>query len=191
LIAYRLSRLSADVLAFDGPRRVRRLAKNAFLVAISPDGRRAFTSRPGTAGATVRIVDVATGTSTGALSLQSEAASDARRATTFVAGGSWFGDRVVGATNLGLLIFKIEPGGVTLEQTLEVDLTAFPTSFQEPHADRSGRRIVAWAELTTRPRQAVGETALIECDRMTLRCRQGPAAPGLQPPRPIYNPSRP
>jgi hypothetical protein len=189
LIAYRLSRLSADVLAFDGPRRFRVLATNAFLVAISPDGRRAFTSRPDVSGASVRVVDVATGGLTGALSLRG--ASDARQPTTFVAAGSWFGERVVGATNLGLLVFRIEPGRITLEQTLDVDPTVFPTSLQEPHADPSGRRIIAWAELAAKPRQAVPEAALVECDLMTLQCRQGPSASGLQRPRPVYNPSRP
>jgi hypothetical protein len=187
LLAYRLSRVTGDVVAFDGPDRARVLAPNAFLVAISPDGRFAFTSRPDTSGATVRVLDVATGDSAADLSLR----SDGRPPTTFVAAGSWFADRVVGATNLGLLIFRIGTGRIVLEQTLDVDTAQFPTSLQEPRADPSGRRIVAWAELAARPRQAVPETALLECDRMTLHCRRGPSAPGLQPHRPIYNPSRP
>ncbi len=191
LLAYRLSPLSGDVLAFDGPRRIRVLARNAFLVAISPDGQRAFVSRPDSAGATVRVVDVATGHVDAEVSLRGDRDPDARQPTTYVSAGSWFGDRVVGATNLGLLVFKIEPGRIALEQTLDVDPTVFPTSFQEPRADPSGRRIVAWAELAAKPRQAVAEAALIDCDRTTLHCGQGPAAPGLQPPRPIYNPSRP
>jgi hypothetical protein len=191
LLAYRQSRLSADLLAFDGPRRARVLARNAFLVAVSPDGRQAFTSRPAAGGATVRVRDVATGASTAQLSLRGEAAPDAHHPTTFVATGSWWGDRVVGATNLGLLVFRIGPGGIALEQTLAVDLTAYPTSLQEPRFDAAGRRIVAWADLAAKPRQAVAETALVACDRMTLHCRQGPSAPGLQAPRLVYNPSRP
>jgi hypothetical protein len=191
LLAYRLSRLSGDVLAFDGPRRIRVLARNAFLVAISPDGERAFVSRPDAAGAAVRVVDVATGAAGAKLSLRGDQGPDGRQPTTFVASGSWFGDRVVGATNLGLLVFKIEPGRIALEQTLDVDPTVFPTSLQEPQADPSGRRIVAWAELAAKPRQAVAEAALVDCDRRTLHCLQGPSAPGLRPPRPIYNPSRP
>jgi hypothetical protein len=189
LIAYRLTDVSADVLALDGPHRSRVLARNSFLVALSPDGRLAFTSQPGSAGATVRVVDVATGSPTGRLSLR--AGANSSEPTTFVAGGSWVGDHVVGATNLGLLVFKVESRRITLEQTINVDLTLFPTSLQEPRFDPSGRRIVAWAELAAKPRQAVAETALLECDRMTLRCRQGPPAPGLQAPRVLYNPSRP
>jgi hypothetical protein len=181
LLAYRLTRLSADLLAFDGPRRARTLARNAFLVAVSPDGRHALTSRAGARGAAVHVRDVATGVSTAELSLR----------TTFVAPGSWAGDRAVGATNLGLVVFRIEPDRIALDQTLDVDLTVYPTGLQEPRLDPSGRHIVAWAELAAKPRQAVAETALVECDRMTLECRQGPSAPGLQPPRPIYNPSRP
>jgi hypothetical protein len=191
LLAYRLSRLSADVLAFDGPRRARVLARNAFLVAVSPDGRQAFTSRPAAPGATVRVRDVATGASTAQLSLRGDGAPDAEHPTTFVASGSWSGDRVVGATNLGLVVFRIEPDRIALEQTLAVDLTVYPTSLQEPRLDPSGRRIVAWADLAAKPRQAIAETALVECDRMTLHCRQGPSAPGLEAPRLVYNPSRP
>jgi hypothetical protein len=190
LLAYRLSRFSGDVLAFNGPRRARVLARSAFLVAISPDGTRIFVSRPDTAGGSVRVVEVATGASTAELSLRRKA-TDGQQPTTFVAAGSWFGDRVVGATNLGLLVFRVGRSRIALEQTLTVDPEVFPTSLQEPRADPSGRRIVAWAELAAKPRQAVAETALVECDRMTLHCRRGPSAPGLQAPRPIYNPSRP
>jgi hypothetical protein len=191
LIAYRLTDLSADVLAFDGPGRVRPLARNSFLVALSPDGRLAFTSEPDSAGATVRVIDVATGSATGRLSLRGSGATDPVEPTTFVAGGSWVGDHVVGATNLGLLVFKVESRRITLEQTINVDLTLFPTGLQEPRFDPSGRRILARAELLAKPRQALAEAALLDCDRMTLRCRQGPPAAGLQAPRVLYNPSRP
>jgi hypothetical protein len=37
----------------------------------------------------------------------------------------------------------------------------------------------------------VADAALVDCDRTTLHCRQGSSTPGLQPPRPVYNPSRP
>jgi hypothetical protein len=191
LIAYRLTDLSADLLAFDGPRRVRVLARNSFLIALSPDGRLAFTSEPDSAGATVRVIDLATGSATARLSLRGTAATDSRQPSTFVAGGSWVGDHVVGSTNLGLLVFKVEPRRIELEQRINVDLTRFPTSLQEPRFDPSGRRIVALAELVAKPRQAVPEAALLDCDRMTLHCRQGPSAPGLQAPRVLYNPSRP
>ena len=192
LLAYRLTRLSGDVIVLDGPGRQRMLMRNAFLVAISPDGRRAFTSRPDASGAGVRVVDLATGAPSAELSLRRDEASDGRQPTTFVSAGSWFGDRVVGATNLGLLVFRVSSSTIALEQELDIDPTVFPTSLQEPHAvDADGRRIVAWAELVAKPRQAVPDAALVECDRLTLRCRQGPSSPGLQPPRPVYNPSRP
>jgi hypothetical protein len=191
LIAYRLTNVSADVLVFDGPGRVRVLARNAFLVALSPDGRLAFTSQPDSAGATVRVVDVSTGSPISRLSLRDSTGTDPAEPTTFVAGGSWVGEHVVGATNLGLLVFEVEPRRIALEQTINVDLTQFPTSLQEPRFDPSGRRILAWAELVAKPRQAVAEAALLDCDRMSLRCRQGPPAPGLQVPRVLFNPSRP
>jgi hypothetical protein len=182
LIVYRRTRLSADVLAFDGPGRPRVLARNSFLVSISPDGRQAFTSRPGPSGATVEVIDVASGT---------RLAREDDQPTSFVAAGSWSGQRVVGATNLGLAVYRVQLGRIALEQTLEVDLNAFPTGLQEPRLEESGHRIVAVAELAAKPRQAVAEAALVDCDRMTLECRQGPPAPALQPPRVLYNPSRP
>jgi hypothetical protein len=191
LIAYRLTDVSADVLAFDGPRRARVLATNAFLVALSPDGRLAFTSQPDSAGATVRLLDVATGSPTARLSLGDSASTDSAEPTTFVVGGSWVGDHVVGATNLGLLVFEVKPRRIALEQTINVDLTHFPVGLQEPRFDPSGRRILAWGELVAKPRQALAEAALLDCDRLTLRCRQGPPSGGLQAPRVLYNPSRP
>ena len=191
LIAYRLTDVSADVLAFAGPRRVHVLARNAFLVALSPDGRLAFTSQPDSEGATVEVIDVATGNTTARLSLRGSAGTNSAEPTTFVAGGSWVGDHIVGATNLGLLVFEVEPRRIALEQTINVDLTLFPVGLQEPRFDPSGRRVLAWAELVAKPRQALAEAALLDCDRLTLRCRRGPPSAGLQAPRVLYNPSRP
>ena len=190
LIAYRRSRLSADLLIFDGPRRARVLAEDSFLVALSPDGRQAFISRPAASGATVEVVDVASGESAGRRPARDRpAAGD--QPTTFVAAGSWFGERVVGATNLGLAVYRVGSDRIVLEQTLDVDADTFPVGLNEPQVDESGRTIVSWADLAAKPRQAVAEAALVECDRSTLKCRQAPPAPGLQPPRVIYNPSRP
>jgi hypothetical protein len=191
LLAYRLSRVSADVMVFDGPRTARVLARDAFLVAISPDGLHAVTSRPGAGGATVALRDVATGIAHTDLTLRGGDAAKPDGPVTFVSTGSWSGERVVGATNLGLVVFRVERRRIALEQTLDVDLTRYPTGLQEPVLDSSGNEIVAWAELAAKPRQAVAEAALVQCDRLTLHCRQGRPAPGLQPPRPIHNPSRP
>jgi hypothetical protein len=193
LLAYRLSRTSADVLVLDEPRRVRLLARDAFLIAVSPDGRRALVGGTQTsAGTTVRVVDVGTGTTVDRFSFRGRRVPGSRKRITFVAsGGSWSRDRIVGPTNLGLVVFKVASRRIALEQVLTVDLTTFQTAIQEPRLDASGRRLVAWAELTPSPRQPIGNAVLLACDRIARQCRQGRPHPGLQPPRPLYNPSRP
>jgi hypothetical protein len=193
LLAYRLSSTGADVLVLDGPRRIRVLARDAFLIAVSPDGRRALVGGDQTtAGTTVRVVEVGTGATTDSLSFRGRPVAESRERITFVAsGGSWSRDHVVGPTNLGLVVFKVASGRIALEQILTVDLTTFQTGIQEPRLDASGRRIVAWAEVTPSPRQPIANAVLLACDRIARQCRHGPPHPGLQPPRPLYNPSRP
>ncbi len=193
LLAYRLSRTSADVLVIDRPRRARLLARDAFLIAVSPDGRRALVGgRQTTAGTTVRVVEVRTGATAASVSFRKRPIPGSRERITFVAsGGSWSGDRVVAPSNLGLVVLKVGTRRIALEQALTVDLTTFQTGIQEPRVDASGRRIVAWAEVTPSPRQPVGNAVLLDCDRITRRCHQGQPHPGLQPARPLYNPSRP
>jgi hypothetical protein len=193
LLAYRLSGTSANVLVLDRPRRVRVLARDAFLIAVSPDGRRALVGgTQTTAGTTVRVVDVGTGATATAFSIRGRHVPGSRARITFVgSGGSWSRDYVVGPTNLGLVVFKVTSGRIALEQILTVDLTTFQTGIQEPRLDSSGRRIVAWGELTPSPRQPLPNAVLLACDRIARQCRHGRPHPGLQPPRPIYNPSRP
>jgi hypothetical protein len=193
LLAYRLSGRSADVLVLDRPGRVRLLARDAFLIAVSPDGRRALVGgSQTTAGTTVRVVDVGTGATADSFSFRGRSVPGTRERITFVAsGGSWSRDRIVGPTNLGLVVFRVRSSRIALEQVLTVDLTTFQTGIQEPRLDPSGRRIVAWAELTPSPRQPVANAVLLTCDRIARQCGQGRPHPGLQPPRPLYNPSRP
>ena len=193
LLAYRLSGTTADVLVLDGPRRIRVLARDAFLIAVSPDGRRALVGgSQTTAGTTVHVVDIGTGATIDSLSFRGRKVAGSPERITFVgSGGSWSRDRVVGPTNLGLVVFKVAAGGIALEQVLTVDLTTYQTGIQEPRLDVSGRRIIAWAEITPAPRQPIANAAVLTCDRIARKCRQGRPHPGLQPPRPLYNPSRP
>jgi hypothetical protein len=193
LIAYRFSRARApDLLVFDGPGRVRVLAERSVLVALSPDGRRALLARHGDAGALVSVVALETGAVEDRLRLDPATVPDASQPITDVAsGGSWTGELVVGTTSTGLIVLRVGAAGLSVEQVLTFDLAVFPTGVHEPQLDMGGRRIAAWAELAPRPGQVVADTALLECDRIALRCRQGPPAPGLAGPRLIYDPSRP
>lgn len=193
LLAYRLARARLpDLLVFDGPRRLRVLAKASWLVALSPDGGRALVAKHGSAGATVSVVDVATAQILGRLRLDRTTVPASPQPITDVAsGGSWAGELVVGTTNTGLIVLRVNAAGIAVEQVLLFDLTAFPIGVNEPQFDVSGRRIAAWVELAPRPRQVISDTALLDCDRTELRCRQGRPAPGLAGPRLLYNPSRP
>ena len=192
LVAYRLSTTGApDLLVFDGPGRVRVLAERSVLVALSPDGERALVAQRGDAGATVSVVALTSGAVERRLALDRTATRSRQPVTDVASGGSWRGDLVVATTNSGLIVLRIGASAIAVEQVLRFDLAAFPVGVNEPQLQPGGRRIAAWAELAPRPRQVVPDAAILVCDRLALRCRQGRSAPGLAPPRPIYNPSRP
>ena len=91
----------------------------------------------------------------------------------------------------GFAVFRIQRDRIALEQVLGLDAGAFPLGGFEPRLLRSGRTFAAWAELQSRPRQAVPSAVLLECDRVTRRCRRGREVSSFPGPRPLYNPSRP
>jgi hypothetical protein len=187
LVAYRESEGEAlDVLVFEGPGRVRVLAANSGLVALSPDGRQAFLEQgPAQGRPSVRVLDIESGKQVARLDLTRV---DSAVGTVGYA-GDWRGGRVVAASASGLALFQVGHGRIVLEQAVRVPGQAVA----EPRfRDTAGRRITAWTEDKT------GTGVLLDCDRATKRCARLvplPRARGLGGfpvwRRPVYNPSRP
>jgi hypothetical protein len=186
LIAYRESEGEAlDVLVLDGPRHMRVLAADSALVAISPDGRRAFVEQgPAQGRPSVRVVDVVTGKVRGTLDL-----TRIDPAVGWVGyAGDWLGDRIVASSVSGLAVFRVRGRSIALERSIR----AGAPSLAEPRfTDPSGRHVTAWAS-------SPGVAAFLECDSLSGRCTRLvplPRARGVHGfpawRRPLYNPSRP
>jgi hypothetical protein len=187
VVAYRESEGEAlDVLVFDGPGRVRVLAANSGLVALSPDGRQAVVEQgPAQGRPSVGALDIESGKQVARLDLTRV---DPAVGTVGYA-GDWRGGRVVGASASGLAVFRVGHGRIVLEQAVRIP----GQTVAEPRfAGSSGRRITAWTE------DRAGAGVLLDCDRATKRCARLvplPRAHGLHGfpiwRRPVYNPSRP
>jgi hypothetical protein len=183
LLVYRIGSSWPDLLVADGPGRTRVLAKAGALVAVSPDGRRVFVSAYGASPPVVRVLDVATGREV------------ARRVVTALRwvteSGSWAGSLVAAPANAGVAVFRVGARSIALEQALRFDSAGFAVGPFEPRVESAGRRIVGWAELASRPRQAVPQAAVLDCDRAERRCTQAAPVSTAVGVRLVYDPSRP
>jgi hypothetical protein len=173
-----------DVLALDGPGRVRMLARSSGLVAISPDGDEAFVERgPESGPPTVRTIAVATGAVRASLDLTT------LDPAVGVAGysGDWQSDLVVAPSASGVAVFRIGGGRISLEQAIPVT----GEGVAEPRFAPGGGRVTGWV---TTPNGG----AFVDCDRVSGSCERVvplPTARGVRGfsawRRPAYNPSRP
>ena len=184
VLFYRLGESFPDLRVLDRPRRQRLLARGSALVAVSADGRRAFVNRYRASPPLVRIIDIRSGGELARLRV------DAGDVGYVVESGSWAGNRVFAPTTKGIAVFQVSGSTIALEQVLRAGRT-FPLGLSEPRVAADGRTVVAWGQLEGRPRQAVPQAGLVECDRVTLRCVRAAVASAAAPPRPVYNPSRP
>jgi hypothetical protein len=175
LLAYRLSEGEhVDTLVFDEPGRERVLVAGGTLVALSPDGSKAFVEEGAESGRPrVRVLDIASGETVAAAAVDSAVGY----------AGDWHSDLVVAPAGRALRVFRIGPTDIAVED--EVRLPAFPI---EPRfADAEGRRVIASAD-----------GRFLDCDRARAGCaelRPDPDARGVGPwnawHRLVYNPSRP
>ncbi|MDQ2982458.1 MAG: hypothetical protein M3R70_00830 [Actinomycetota bacterium] len=178
LIVYRLSEGEhLDTFVLDLPGRARLLAPGT-LVALSPDGARAFVVSSD--GDAVRVLNVGDGSEVANLDLRT-----ADPPLDWVAySGSWAGDHVVASTSRGLAVFRMEKGEIVLEQVLGLAQGIV----QEPRfTDDSARVIAAVAALGA---DAAATNAVIECDRVSRSCLAGDPAPARDWLRLLDNPSR-
>lgn len=183
LLAYRITSGWPELLVLDGSGRQRLLARDAALVAISPDALNVFVSTYGASRPLVRVLDVETGEERARLRVPG--------VRWIVEAGSWRGGRVAASASAGIAVFGVTDTKITLQQLLRLERRGFPTGVFEPQLDEAGGRVTAWGERESRPRQALPGVAVVECDLAERRCVRGrelSSAVGL---RLVYNPSRP
>ena len=126
LLAYRIGEgEQLDLLALDGPGRVRQLAAGGTLVAVSPDGTRAFveytSSEP-----RVRILDVESGTELATLDLSSYADAVTGEPLFLSYSGDWVGNDVVARGGDGLVFFSVDGDMIALEELLALESACVP-----------------------------------------------------------------
>ncbi|MEX2103501.1 MAG: hypothetical protein WD805_06010, partial [Gaiellaceae bacterium] len=168
LIAYRISAGEhVDTLVIGRPGRERLLVEGGTLVALSPDGSKAFVEEGSASGRPrARVVDVATGETQGALPL--------REGLSYA--GDWSRDLVVARGRTGLVVFRVRGGAIAVVQKLAIDLGA-----KEPRFTDATAREVTASKDTSRG------TVFLRCDRRKRSCTQLQSESG----RLVYNPSRP
>jgi hypothetical protein len=185
LLAYREHEGEAlDVLALDGPGKVRVLAANAGLVAISPDGADALVEHgPETGPPRIQLLAVASGARVAMLDLTT--VDPAVGVVSYA--GDWEGSLAVAPSASGVAVFRIS--GRTIELVRAVR-AAGGSGVAEPRF-AGATRVRGWTSTSS-------GGAFVDCDRVTGRCARAvplPAARGVNGyptwRRPVYNPSRP
>ena len=173
-----------DVLALDGPGKVRKLARGAGVVSISPDGSELLLERgPESGPPRLQLISVATGARLASLDL-----------TTIdpavgVAGysGDWQGTLAVAPSSSGVALFRVSGRDISLVHAVRV---AGEHGVSEPRFTRANR-ITGWTSTAS-------GGAFVDCDRLTGRCGRAVPMPATRGAngfptwrRPVYNPSRP
>ena len=178
-----------DVEVLDGPGRVRMLAAGSAILGLSPDGAQALvsTGEPGDGHMTLSLRKVADSTEAASLAVAGLTDPVTGQALSWVAGpASWLGDRVLLASNSGLVVLRVTSSSIGVEQVLhvEVDHQTTGTLYEPRFVDGTGRTIVWWADL---PGDGPALSAQYVCDRLALTCTRAAAVPAVRAPRPVYD----
>lgn len=182
---------AADLYALEGPGKERLLAPEAFLIALSPDGSRVLVT---VGRRMVEIVRVRDGAIEASMPLDGDGVAAPDSPTTphaLMFSGSWYGDRVIANSDVGLVVLNVRDG-IKIESVF--DTSSFPTGLAEPTLV-DDTHFIAWANLGARPGpeatdEPAYENALVECDLSALSCTVGTPAPGRTWTRWVTNPSR-
>lgn len=194
LLAYReLEGEELDVLALDGPGKVRVLEPRARLVAVSPDGTQALVFPYSSTSPTAKLLDVASGREIAGLDLSRHSdPATGEPILNLSYGGSWVGDRVAAGSGSTIAILQVAPSTISMVQVLSFPRSTFSMGVEEPQfTDPSGSRLVAWAPIPGKGGDAPDRLYVyLDCDLTSLRCTQGPPR-GERAFYEVYNPSRP
>jgi hypothetical protein len=193
LIAYKALPESeaADVYAFTGPSSSHLLAPEAFVIAISPNGSRLLVT---VGRRMVEVVRVADGAIEASMTLDGSGVAPYDSPTTphaLMFAGSWYGNRVVANSDLGLVVLNIHDG-IRIESLLKTP--GFPTGITEPTL-LDNTHLIGWADLGSLPGRGAKvepayDNALVECDVASQSCTVGAPSVGRIWTRWVTNPSR-
>jgi len=193
LIAYKALPESeaADVYAFTGPVSSRLLAPEAFVIAISPDASRLLVT---VGRRMVEVVRVADGAIEASMTLDGTGVAPYDSPTTphaLMFAGSWYGDRVVANSDIGLVVLNVRDG-IKIESVLKTP--GSPTGITEPTL-LDDTHLIGWANLGSLPGRGAKEepaydNALVECDLATQSCTVGTPSASRIWTRWVTNPSR-
>jgi hypothetical protein len=180
-----------DLYAFSGPGESRLLASEAFVIAISPDASRVLVT---VGRRMVEVVRVADGAVEASLALDGEGVADYESSTTphnLVFSGSWYGDRVVANSDVGLVVLNVSDG-IRIESVFSTPGLTF--GIYEP-TFLDGTHLIGWADLGALPKPRTAEqeeykNALVECDVPSETCDVSTPSPELIWQRWVNNPSR-
>jgi hypothetical protein len=192
LLAYReLEGETHDLLAIDGPDSARVLESGADLIALSPDGTKAFVasaSYPPTAS----ILEVSSGRTMTSLDLTSTTEESPDLAAERLAyTGDWMGDSVVAEGTAGLTLFSVEGGNIRLKGILRLPRETYPFPAHEPRFFGDEATIVTWLPVPGHGGKAEGrEYVYALCASGGLACRVSPPL-GTRILNAAFNPSRP
>ncbi len=192
LLAYHeLEGETHDLLAIDGPGSARVLEGGADLIALSPDGTKAFVataSYPPTAA----ILEVSSGRTIASLDLTSTTDENpALTAERLAYAGDWMGDSVVAEGATGLAFFSVEGGEIAVKGILRFPKDEYPFPAHEPRFFGDETTVVTWLPVPGHEGKAEGRDYVYAlCDEDSLTCQVSPQL-GSWILDAAFNPSRP
>ena len=175
-----------DLYAFTGPDSSRLLAPDAYVIALSPDGKEVLVSANTRMLERIRIDD---GSVEDSLALDG---NDSGSPTALMYAGSWRGDRIVANSDRGLVVIDVR-GGLHVESQFATP--SFPHGIAEP-VFTDDTHVEGWADLPNPQKSPANvdepayANALVDCDLATANCTFGTASPARKWTRWITNPSR-
>jgi hypothetical protein len=193
LLAYKALPQSeaADLYAFTDAGKSRLLAPEAFAIAVSPDASRVLVT---VGRRMVEVIRVADGAIEASMPLDGEGVAAPDSATTphaLMFAGSWYGERVVANSDVGLVVLNVAHG-IRIESVIKTP--GFPTGITEPTL-LDDSHLIGWADLGSLPGkdakdEPAYDNALVQCNLTAKSCAVGAASPARTWARWVVNPSR-
>jgi hypothetical protein len=105
--------------------------------------------------------------------------------------GSWYGERVVANSDVGLVVLNVAHG-IRIESVIKTP--GFPTGITEPTL-LDDSHLIGWADLGSLPGkdakdEPAYDNALVQCNLTAKSCAVGAASPARTWARWVVNPSR-